>query len=551
MNTINNFFEQIIENFRGTRVVKPRKKGAIIKALVITLIIAVLLEYWLLFPINLRSPQFIGYVCVLIAVFNVLYYLLKGVVTKVTKISLSFIPVLVLYLGLGMVISSEVFNAKSYQKQLQLDQDANFYQDNPTISYQSIPVVDRDSAVRLGDRKMGEMVDYVSQFDVDESYEQINYQDSPYRVTPLEYSSIIKWFTNRREGLPAYIRVNMVSQESEVVKLDEGMKYSKSEHFGRKIERHLRANYPTMMFDALAFEINDDGIPYWIAPVYNYDIWLFGGKDITGAVLVNAINGEHQYYDLKDVPQWVDRVFPSSLVLSQLENYGKYTNGFFNTLFSQKGVLQPTSGYNYVAIDDDVYLYTGLTSVSNDASNVGFAMINLRTKEGKFYDISGAEEYSAMSSAEGEVQNLKYKATFPILINAGGQPTYFLSLKDDAQLVKKYAFVSVENYQLVATGDSVAEAEQAYYALLEANGQKTNSSDYEATELTGTISEINGAVVDGNSTYYFKLDGSETIFIADISLSNRLPLAKVGDLVTIEYVNSKDDSEVITKIEFN
>lgn len=114
-------------------------------------------------------------------------------------------------------------------------------------------------------------------------------------------------------------------------------------------------------------------------------------------------------------------------------------------------MLQSTDGYNYIVIDDDVYLYTCLTSVSKDASNVGFALINLRTKEGKYYHISGAEEYSAMSSAEGKVQNLKYKATFPILVNAGGEPTYFLSLKDSSNLVKMYAFVSVKNYQIVAT----------------------------------------------------------------------------------------------------
>ncbi len=234
-----------------------------------------------------------------------------------------------------------------------------------------------------------------------------------------------------------------------------------------------------------------------------------------------------------------------------MENYGKFTNGYINTLLSQKGVLRPTDGYNYVAINDDVYLYTGLTSVSKDASNVGFAMINLRTKEGKYYNISGAEEYSAMSSAEGQVQNLKYRATFPILINAGGQPTYFLSLKDDANLVKKYAFVSVENYQIVATGDSVAQAEQAYYALLESNGKKMDAGDFKTNKLTGAITAINEAVIDGNSTYYFKIEGNETVFIGDISLSNRFPLAKVGDNVTIEFVNSKDDSEVITSIKFN
>lgn len=552
MKNLNDIFSSFIEGFSmHSNVVHESDRYAFIKAFIITVIIALISEYALLIPLNPRSPQFILYFSFLLLIFNGVYFIFNRGFNKIMKYSLILAGILIVLIPVGTFISSPIFNAKSYQKQLVLDKKADFYKDNKTISYESIPVVDRESAIRLGDRKMGEMVDYVSQFEVDQSYEQINYKDNPYRVTPLEYSDLIKWFTNHGDGLPAYIRVNMVSQESEVVKLKEGMKYSKSDHFGRKIERHLRANYPSLMFDTLAFEINDDGIPYWIAPVYEYKIGLFGGKDIVGAVLVNTINGDHDYYDIKKVPEWVDRVYPSNLILTQLENYGKYTNGYLNTLLSQKGVLQPTDGYNYIAINDDVYLYTGLTSVSKDASNVGFAMINLRTKDGKFYNISGAEEYSAMSSAEGEVQNLKYKATFPILINAGGHPTYFLSLKDDANLVKKYAFVSVENYQLVATGDSVAQAEQAYYALLESNGKKTNAGDFKTNKLTGVISEINEAVVDGNSTYYFKIEGNDTIFIGDISLSDHFPLAKVGDNVTVEFVNSKDNSEVISSIKFN
>lgn len=552
MKNLNDIFSSFIEGFSmHSNVVHESDRYAFIKAFIITVIIALISEYALLIPLNPRSPQFILYFSFLLLIFNGFYFIFNRGFNKIMKYSLILAGILIVLIPVGTFISSPIFNAKSYQKQLVLDKKADFYKDNKTISYESIPVVDRESAIRLGDRRMGEMVDYVSQFEVDQSYEQINYKDNPYRVTPLEYSDLIKWFTNHGDGLPAYIRVNMVSQESEVVKLKEGMKYSKSDHFGRKIERHLRANYPSLMFDTLAFEINDDGIPYWIAPVYEYKIGLFGGKDIVGAVLVNAINGDHDYYDIKKVPEWVDRVYPSNLILTQLENYGKYTNGYLNTLLSQKGVLQPTDGYNYIAINDDVYLYTGLTSVSKDASNVGFAMINLRTKDGKFYNISGAEEYSAMSSAEGEVQNLKYKATFPILINAGGHPTYFLSLKDDANLVKKYAFVSVENYQLVATGDSVAQAEQAYYALLESNGKKTNAGDFKTNKLTGIISEINEAVVDGNSTYYFKIEGNDTIFIGDISLSDHFPLAKVGDNVTVEFVNSKDNSEVISSIKFN
>lgn len=535
-------FEQFSSFFHQNGHFQQNKKEHSIKSyilpFVIVLIIFAIAEYVLLTPLHLRSQSFIIQTVMLLLVYIALHYLLGGSFDKLNKILSAICLLMILYIGIGSIYSLPLFHAKSYQSQLILDKKADFYKDNPTISYQSIPVVDRDSAIKLGDRKMGQMVDYVSQFEVNDSYNQINYNDSPYRVTPLEYSDIIKWFTNRKEGLPAYIKVDMVSQESEVVELKEGMKYSTSEHFGRNIYRHLRFNYPTMMFDEVAFEINDDGAPYWVAPVYDYQIGFFGGKDIVGAVLVNAVNGDHQYYDIDDVPSWVDRVYPANLIISQLENYGKYTHGFLNSIFSQKGVLQPTDGYNYLAINDDVYLYTGLTSVSKDASNVGFALINLRTKDGKFYNISGAEEHSAMSSAEGKVQNLKYTATFPILINANGEPTYFLSLKDGSNLVKMYAFVSVKNYQIVATGSTVNEAENNYYEILAQNGKTTGESKYKTIESTITV--INSAVKEGNSLYYLKLQDSDLIFIGDISLSDELPLLQSGDIVKIEYTPGKN-----------
>lgn len=528
-------------------------KGGIIKALIITVIIGIVAEYLMLVPLNFKAVECYMFIIFLCLLFSGLEMLFDGGFNKLVRYVLFFVGFLVAIVVVGNIISLEIFHAKSYQQQLVVDEEADFYQDNPTISYQTIPVVDKDSATRLGDRKMGEIVDFVSQFDVDESYEQINYDDHPVRVTPLVYNDLIKWFTNHSNGLPAYVMVDMVSQEASVIRLDSGMKYSKSELFGRNIERHLRMNYPTLMFDDPAFEINDEGVPYWIAPVYDYKIGLFGGKDIIGAVLVNAINGDHQYYKVEDVPNWVDRVYPADLVTTQLENWGKYERGYFNAKFSQKGVLQPTIGYNYLALDDDVYYYTGLTSVSSDASNVGFALINLRTKAAKYYNISGAEEYSAMSSAEGKVQNLGYKATFPILINAGGEPTYFLSLKDGANLVKMYAFVSVENYQLVATGSSVAEAERAYYQLLSDNG-KIKEEAVEEITIDGKITAIHEAVVDGSTHYYFTIEGSDVIFIADVSLSERLPFASVGDHVTIQCINSESDStksEIITNITFD
>lgn len=544
------FFGRVVEGNRGEFFQsKTPKKNGTIKALVITLIFFLVAEYFTLLPINLRSPDFVFFFSFCLIIFIGLRSLFNASFDKINKYILGVAVIFIAYVFIGQLISSPIFHASRYQEQLNVDKNADFYKDNEKVNYQSIPVVDKDSAQRLGDRKMGEIVDYVSQFEVDDEYGQINFNDKPFRVTTISYSDLIKWFTNHGEGLPAYIRVDMVTQESEVVRLEEGMKYSHSDLFFRNINRHIRLHYPTMMFEEPSFEIDDDGNPYWIAPVYNYKIGLFGGKDITGAIMVNAIDGSSQYYDIKDVPTWVDRVYPSDLLLSQLENWGKYTNGYFNTIFSQKGVLKPTDGYNYIALDDDVYLYTGLTSVSSDASNVGFALINMRTKESKYYAISGAEEFSAMSSAEGKVQNLKYTATFPILINAGGQPTYFMSLKDGAGLVKQYAFVSVENYQIVAVGDSVAEAEKQYYKLLSDNGKV--KVDFEAKTVTAKIERIQSAVVNGNSHYYFRLEGLNKNFIAPISLNDGLPLLKAGDTVTIEYVEDESNSETVSSIKIN
>lgn len=544
--------DRIFEKFKqGNKTVfdgKKRKKNGTLLAFIITVLFFIVAEYLTLMPINLRSPDFTFFFAFCIIVFLGLRSLFSLSFDQISKYGLIVAVALVAYVFIGELLSSPIFHASAYQQQLNVDKTADFYQDNEKVNYQSIPVVDRDSAERLGDRKMGEIVDYVSQFEVDAQYDQINYQDKPYRVTTISYSDFIKWFTNHKDGLPAYIRVDMVTQESEVVRLKEGMKYSHSDLFFRNIDRYIRVHYPTKMFEDPCFEINEDGDPYWVAPVYEYKIGLFGGKDIVGAILVNAVDGSSQYYAIDEVPTWVDRVYPSELILEQLTNWGQYTNGYLNTLFSQKGVLRPTSGYNYIALNDDVYLYTGLSSVSSDASNVGFALINMRTKESKYYAISGAEEYSAMSSAEGKVQNLKYTATFPILINAGGQPTYFMSLKDDAGLVKQYAFVSVENYQIVATGESVAAAEKAYYQLLSDNGKV--SVDIENKVIEGKITDIQVAVLNGNSQYYFKLEGDSRIYIAPISLSDHLPLAKVGDQVKIEFVDDESDSEVISSIEF-
>lgn len=446
---------------------------------------------------------------------------------------------IVVFLMVGSLIGHPFFHAKAYKNLLQVT-DGDFSKDVAQLTMDNIPVVDKDTASRLGKRKLGEMSDLVSQFEISNNYTQINYKEVPYRVTYLEYGDAIKWFNNQKDGLPGYLTVNMVTQQTNLVRFKDGqgMKYSPSEYFFRDIYRYLRFKYPTKMFDfsEVSFEIDDNGTPYWIAPVIGYKIALWSGRDITGAVLVNAQTGETSYYALNEIPTWVDQVFISDLIIEQLEYYGAYQSGFINSVFGQKGVKVPTDGYNYLAIDDDVYLYTGLTSVTSDSSNIGFVLVNLRTKEAHFYAVPGAEEYSAMDSAEGQVQNLKYVATFPILLNISDRPTYFLSLKDNAGLVKMYAFVDVEQYQVVGTGTTVKAAMANYSTALGLDDDKTSELIGNKTK-EGIVDEIYSVVVDGNTYYYFKLKGDTQVYTASIKLSEKLPFLKSGDLVTITYAD--------------
>ena len=458
-----------------------------------------------------------------------------GKVSKVTGIAAAAI---VVFLLIGAVLGFELFQAKGYANLLTME-DGDFSTDVAELSTGNIPVVDRDTAERLGLRKLGEISDLVSQFEVDNTYyTQINYKENPYRVTPLRYGDIFKWLGNQSEGIPAYITVNMVTQETSLVRLEQGIRYSDSEYLLRNLTRHLRFCYPTKIFDNVSFELDENGTPYWVASTVKYRIGFWNGRDIEGAVLCNAVTGECEYYAVEEIPTWVDQVYSADMVLDQLAYNGKYQSGFFNSLFGQKGVLQPTDGYNYIAINDDVYLYTGITSAAGDESNVGFVLVNLRTKETSYYTCPGAEEYSAMESAKGVVQDLGYSSTFPLLLNVADRPTYFVALKDSAGLVKMYAYIDVQQYQVVGTGSTITAARESYAEKLKAEtdidiGTDDNTLPTEQQTVTGTVAAVSSAVVDGNTCYYLRLQGDDRVFIAGITVSDLLPFAKAGDRVAL------------------
>lgn len=453
---------------------------------------------------------------------------------------------LVVIYFVGNIISSPIINASKYQKLLTVE-TRNFTDDIKEVSYDKIPLLDKDSASIIGTRVMGTMVDMVSQYEVDDMYSQINYKEKPVRVTPLRYGNLIKWFTNHRNGIPAYIRIDMTTQEAECVRLSEGIKYSESDHFSRYIYRHLRFAYPTYIFDDINFEIDDNGTPYWVCPVKKYNIGLFGGQTVGRVVLCNAITGEMTDYDVKDVPTWVDKVYSAELLIDLYDYNGSLKHGFINSVLSQKDCLKTTDGYNYIALEDDVWVYTGITSVGQDNSNVGFVLMNQRTMETRYYEVSGAEEYSAMDSAKGRVQNLGYTATFPLIINVSSQPTYFMALKDGAGLVKSYAMLNIEKYQNVAIGDSVLQCESNYIKLLKDNGivEEQQPEVKETKKVKDIISKIMSVVIDGNTHMYIMLSQSDSIYDVDVSKYVDIIRYSEGMEITLEYTMDSQLNKVV------
>ncbi len=537
---------------RPRRERKPRKAigNAFTRTLInlgVTLLFGLGYFYFELPALNFHAEEFYVFAFLLCAVYCVCAVLTSGFqgegvkgyfgfVKKQCTIPFLVLAALIVAIVIGGLTSWVVIRAGSYSKLLDV-QTGDFAAEVEEISYDQIPMLDEDSAARLGSRVLGELSDMVSQFEILPSYTQINYQGRPVRVTSLAYGDLIKWFTNRSDGLPAYLIIDMVTQEAEVVRLDEGMKYTTAEHFGRNLYRHLRFHFPTYMFADPVFEINEEGDPYWVCPRMVKTIGLFGGTDIQGAVLVDAVTGECTYYE--EVPSWVDHVYDAEMIMEQYDYYGMYKNGFLNSIFGQRDVTLTTDGYNYIAIGDDVYMYTGVTSVTSDQSNIGFILSNQRTKETRFYSVSGATEQSARESAQSQVQQMSYIATFPLLLNIADQPTYFMALKGADGLVKMYAMVNVQQYNIVETGGTVAECEANYRRTLADNGLisdgEAEAAPSDQEEVSGAIAEIRTAVLDGNSYYFLRLEGQDTFYAVNAAENPLAVILNAGDQVTIVY----------------
>lgn len=524
--------------------------------------------YYVVFPaISIHETGFWGTVLVICLVLSIGFALqsLRGMtgsggvhlsdikgMPALAKVFLALaVLVVVLFIG-GSLAGSTIFRARAYASLLPV-KNYEFSEDiEETDKVTDIALMDTESARKFGNRKIGSLSEVVSQYEVESDYTQISIQGHPMKVSGLKYASFFKWWNNKSHGVPGYVKVNPVNSEAEYVALDKGMKYIPSAYFNYNLQRHVQFAYPTKIISGYHFEIDDEGNPFYICPTMKPRVGLFGGMDVNGAIICDPVDGKCEYYPVDEIPAWVDSVYDGDLLTQKYDWFGTLSGGFINSVIGQKGCKITTDDYGYKIIGDDVWAYTGVTSVNGDQSNIGFVLMNQRTSEAKYYKVSGAEEHSAMESAQGAVQEKRYKASFPSLINVSGQPTYIMVLKDSGGLVKMYAMVNVEQYNIVATATSQTEVFSKYRKMLASSGE-VESDEKDWKEKTVTVESVQFVDTEDGTMVYVK-DTEHGIYKQAFKDNEELIRISAGDVLVIYYEQlTEDENEIhqIQKFEFS
>jgi len=511
--------------------------------------------YWLVYYITLPTLSlayldgfiYIG-IGIIIIIALIVWWLL---LSKEFKKSLYAIPITVIALFIilvgGAIAGSALFNSDSMYNQIGTIDKKSFKDDVVEIDTSQIPIVDIQLADKLADKKLGDEIALGSKVEVGEFTNKQQVNGKLVYVAPLDHRSFWKWNANK-SGTPGYVVVSATNMNDvQLIKEVDGkeikIKYSESAYFSDNLKRNIRSKgFRNVGLTEYSFELDDDGNPFWVVTTYK-NTTLWGNGEATGVVICDPQTGECEWYSVKDAPEWVDIIQPEEFVKKQIQNYGKYVHGVFN--FSETDELSMTEHMTTVYNDGDCYYYTGMSSVGKDNGTVGFIMVDTRDKSVKFYKMAGATEEAAMKSAEGKVQNMGYSATEPIPLNVSGIPTYFCTLKDNEGLVKQYSLLNIEDYSIVAVGDSIAEAKRSYINAMNNVGVKVDFGDGEVYGYTkeGIVSRIGSNIENGETYYYFILDNDTTkLYLASYTVSEELPITREGDNVKVSYLDESNGS---------
>lgn len=519
--------------------------------ILVILIVFVILDLWngnTYHFMNVGSMLYLSFFILLIAAVWLLNregY--KKFIGLFTTVSLVFALVFVA----GGFMSSRVLNSKRFANVIgQVDhvEFKDLYGKDHTVE---MSLVDKQSALLAAEKKMGELSDVSARFKINErEFAQINYQGNMVRIAPFQYTDPLKQMLNFTKGVPYYVRVTTgagaTNAKAEIVKLESPMRYYPGAPLHYDLKRHVAFQHKFSFLSGWHFEIDETGHPYWIVQMIKKEVGLWGANNSQGVIVVDAVTGESKEYKVGSEPEWVDLIYPTDMLLSHAKDHYALSGGYINSIVQQDGVKlidQEVGTYNYVLIDGEIYVFTGIRPITLDeGSTTGLLFMNMKDGEATVLDLPGISLTAAEQTSIGSIQEKNYEPITPVLQNIGGYPTYVMSLKDQSGVIRSFSFVNYQDYTKSAVGVTLKDTERSYLALF---GDEESLVPEDVVEMEATISDIKQVYLEGNTLYYIMFEDHDAVYQASLLLDDQLPFYKSGDTLKFKVSGQKIVSFVV------
>ncbi|MCQ6276988.1 hypothetical protein JMM81_19110 [Bacillus sp. V3B] len=369
-------------------------------------------------------------------------------------------------------------------------------------------------------------------------------------IAPVEFSGFFKWWNG--DVTPGYFTISATDSSANPKFMKAEMAYTPSSFFHKNLKRHIRMQYPELIFHGdVQLEIDDKGKPHYIRS-YGEFISARNGFDVKGIVMVEPMTGDTKMYPLAEIPAFIDGAVAPEVVSLQNSYFGKYIHGFWNSLFGKSDVKLPSdegTETNVSPIFDengDMYYFTDFTSPKEGVdSMLGYSLTNSRTGEAIYYtgnlENSYMDSQGALQIIEKKFIEKKWNGEMPVLYNFYGEASWLTPVLDANGFLQNYFIVSASNPEISVYAATPNEALKQYKTALQRGGSSVDgSSKAEEKQTSGTVVRVYKEKSSDFTLVSFLLDNRQSYSIS----SENTPMAiylQEGDQVNITYMDTGEE----------
>lgn len=452
-------------------------------------------------------------------------------------------------IGIGFLVSAPFLNAEDKYNSAEMQEQTEIAPFDETKTPASVP----PKFVKNKMKKAFGQVPNTSYYELGNL--QIQKVNGAYvYIAPVEFSGFFKWFNGKTT--PGYFTMSATDSSDNPKFIKQEMRYIPSAFLNKNLERHMRLQHPTLIFNGEPqLEIDEDGKPYYIRS-YGEFISARNGFDVKGVVLVDAASGKTEKLVLADVPEFIDGAVSPETVSLQNSYYGNYVHGFWNSLVGKKDVKVPSDEGTEANVspifmeDGEMYYFTDFTSPKEGVdSMLGYALTNARTGQATYYTGNLEESYmdsqGALDIIEKKFVEKEWEGEMPILYNFYGEASWLSAVLDANGFLQNYFIVSAANPEISAYGTTPNEALKLYKTALNRGGSTVDgTSNAEEAKATVEVVRVYKERVGDFTIVSFLTTTGENFIVS----SEVVPFAiylQEGDQVAITYAKTGETFQPI------